>query len=140
MKNPITTLSDLFSKLVIEHGSAVIQTKQISLFKDELAILKGKFLILETENTNLKTKNQNLKTKAEQLYKIAYHNNFLQESTFIDPPGYYTHPKFPYPMCPSCLIKTNSKSPVSKEGYCTVCKEPMSGTLGEVFNIPDSYD
>lgn len=61
----------------------------------------------------------------------------LQEFTFVDPPGYYTHPGYSYPICPSCLIKTNSKSPVSKEGYCTVCKEPMSGTRGVVFNIPD---
>jgi len=61
----------------------------------------------------------------------------LKEFTFIDPPGYYKHPKYSYPICPSCLTKTKIISPVSKEGYCTVCKEPMSGTLGEVFTVPD---
>lgn len=66
----------------------------------------------------------------------------LQEFTFVDPPGYYTHPKYPYPLCPSCLIKNNLKSPVSK-GYCTVCKEPISETLvsgGDVFTVRDKYD
>ena len=137
MKNPITALSDLFSKLVIEHGSAVIQAKQIALFKDELAILGKKLTESNSRIEKLKTENQNLKTKTEQLYEIAYHNNFLQESTFVDPPGYFTHPKYSYPICPSCLNKTKSISPVSKEGYCTVCKEPMSGTRGEAFTIPD---
>lgn len=63
----------------------------------------------------------------------------IQEFNFVDPPGYYTHPEYSYPICPSCLIKNNLKSPVSKEGYCTVCKEPISGTLvsgGEVFTEP----
>lgn len=62
----------------------------------------------------------------------------LQEFTFVDPPGYFTHPKFSYPICPICLNKTKLISPVSKEGYCTVCKEPISGTLksgGEVFTV-----
>ena len=149
MKNPITALSDLFSKPVIEHGSAIIQEKQIALFKDELAILGRKLTEsdsriekLEMENQNLKTDNEQLK-KIIQSYEIPSHNNLLQEFTFVDPPGYFTHPKYPYPICPSCLMKTNSKSPVSKEGnawYCTVCKEPMSGSRGDVFNVLDPYD
>lgn len=62
----------------------------------------------------------------------------LHEFTFVDPPGYFTHPKYSYPICPICLNKTKLISPVSKEGYCTVCKEPISGTLtssGEVFTV-----
>jgi hypothetical protein len=62
----------------------------------------------------------------------------LSEFTFIYPPGYYTHPKYSYPLCPTCLIKRNLKSPVVKDRnawYCTVCKEPMSGGRGEVFNV-----
>jgi hypothetical protein len=65
MKNPITALSDLFSKLVIEHGSAVIQAKQIALFKDELAILGKKLTESDSRIEKLKTENQNLKTKTE---------------------------------------------------------------------------
>lgn len=63
----------------------------------------------------------------------------IEEFTFIDPPGYYTHPKYSFPICPSCLNKTKSISPVSN-GYCTVCKEPISETLksgGAVFTVPD---
>jgi hypothetical protein len=147
MKNPITALSDLFSKLVIEHGSAVIQEKQIALFRDELAILGRKLTEsdsriekLEMENQNLKTDNEQLKKKI-QISSIPSHNNLLQEFTFVDPPGYYTHPKYSYPICPACLINKGQISPVSKVDenawYCNVCNEPMSGSRGEVFTIPD---
>lgn len=85
MKNPITALSDLFSKLVIEHGSAVIQEKQIALFKDELAILGRKLSEsdlriqqLETENQNLKYENEQLKKKI-QTHEKPTHNNLLDE-------------------------------------------------------------
>jgi len=63
-----------------------------------------------------------------------------QEFTFVDPPGYFTHPKFSYPICPVCLKKTKSISPVSKEGYCVVCKEPISKTLvsgGDAFRVKE---
>jgi len=62
----------------------------------------------------------------------------LSEFTFVDPPGYYTHPEYSYPLCPICLIKNNLKSPISN-GCCTVCKEPISETLksgGDMFTIP----
>ena len=61
----------------------------------------------------------------------------IKEFTFVAPPGYYTHPKYSYPLCPSCLIKRNLTSPVSN-GYCTVCKEPISETLvsgGAMFTV-----
>ncbi len=86
MKNPITALSDLFGKLVIEHGSAVIQEKHIALFKDELAILTQKFSLLEAENETLKTENQNLKNennelkKKIQIYEKPTHENLLDET------------------------------------------------------------
>jgi hypothetical protein len=67
----------------------------------------------------------------------------LEEFTFVDPPGYLTHPKYPYPICPSCLNKTPKLiSPVAKvenAWYCTVCDKPMSGSRGEVFTIEDQY-
>ena len=72
------------------------------------------------------------------LHKASKDRIKIQEFTFVDPPGYYTHPKYSYPLCPSCLIKKNLTSPVSN-GRCTVCKEPMSETLksgGEVFTVP----
>lgn len=81
--NPITALSDLFSKLVIEHGSAVIQEKQIALLKDQFAILekentdlKAKGRILETNNQNLKFENDDLKKKI-QIYEKPTHSNPL---------------------------------------------------------------
>jgi len=66
----------------------------------------------------------------------------LKEFTFIDPPGYYTHPKYPnQKICPSCLIKTKSISPVSQldknAWYCNVCDKPLSGSKGEVFSLED---
>ena len=64
----------------------------------------------------------------------------LQEFTFVDPPGYYTHPKYPNQMlCPFCLIKSKLIAPVSKidekAWYCNVCDKPLSGTRGGVFSI-----
>lgn len=65
--------------------------------------------------------------------------HLLEEFTFVDPPGYYTHPKYSYPICPSCLNKTKIISPVSKidknAWYCTVCDKPMAGSQGEVFTV-----
>ena len=65
----------------------------------------------------------------------------LQEFTFIDPPGYYTHPKYSYWICPHCLIEKRKIAPVSEVDknawYCTVCKQPLSGSKGEVFSLDD---
>lgn len=68
--NPITAISDLLNKLVIEHGSAVIQEKHIALLKEQATILEKKTVSLESEimtlkeeNTELKTLNQNLRNE-----------------------------------------------------------------------------
>lgn len=80
--NPITALSDLLSKLVIERGSAVIQEKQIALLNTQFTILarendelKSKNHILETENQNLKQENKYLKLENDKLkQKIREHD------------------------------------------------------------------
>ena len=65
----------------------------------------------------------------------------LQEFTLIDPPGYYTHPKYSYPICQNCLIKTDLISPVSQidenTWFCNICEKHFPGGKGEVFTIPD---
>jgi len=65
----------------------------------------------------------------------------LQDFTFIDPPGYYTHPDYSYWICPYCLINKNRISPVSKVDddawYCNVCDKPLSGSKGAVFSLDD---
>lgn len=136
-------LTDLFNKWIVERGSAVVQEKHIALFRDQLVVADKQFSVLTEENSDFKTKieqltkdNKELRSKIHK-YEQPFHNNLLQEFTFIDPPGYYTHPKYSYPICPSCLNKTKSISPVSKEGYCTVCKEPLSGTLGDAFTVEE---
>jgi hypothetical protein len=62
-----------------------------------------------------------------------------QEFKFVDPPGYYTHPKYEHPVCPSCLHKIPHKiSPVSRSGngwICMVCGK--TGGEGDMFVIPD---
>jgi len=60
---------DAIEKLIIEHGSSVIQSKHIALLKDELSILKEKFSVLTTENASLKVENQNLKQETINLKK-----------------------------------------------------------------------
>ena len=77
--NPITALYDLFGKLVIEHGSAVIQEKHIALLKEQFALLekentnlKAKIQILEAENQDIKQKNGIL-IKKIQTYEQSSH-------------------------------------------------------------------
>jgi predicted transcriptional regulator len=79
--NPITALSDLFGKLVVEHGSAVVQEKHIALLKEQFAILErentklntrlekseSEKQILKTENKNFKKENIQLKKKIESI-------------------------------------------------------------------------
>lgn len=65
----------------------------------------------------------------------------LHKFTFVDPPGYYSHPKYPNQMiCPHCLIKSHLISPVSKIDNnfwcCNVCNKPLSGSKDEIFTVP----
>jgi predicted RNase H-like nuclease (RuvC/YqgF family) len=61
MINLLKPLHDLFEKVVVEHGSAVIQERHVSLLKTELSVLEKKIIVLETENRELKAENQKLK-------------------------------------------------------------------------------
>lgn len=62
-------LTDLFSKLIVEHGSAEVQAKHIALFKDKLALADKKISELETENTSLKSQLENVETTIQTLTK-----------------------------------------------------------------------
>jgi len=62
-------LTDLFSKLIVEHGSAEVQAKHIALFKDQLALADKKIMELETENTSLKSQLENAETTIQKLTK-----------------------------------------------------------------------
>ena len=67
--NPIKALSDLLGKLVVEHGSAVIQEKHISLLKEQFSILERENSKLLADKTELQSKNQVLETENEALKK-----------------------------------------------------------------------
>jgi len=58
-------LTDLFSKLIVEHGSAEVQMKHIALFKDQLALADKKVALLESENSILKAENEKLRSGLE---------------------------------------------------------------------------
>ena len=62
-------LIDLFNQWITEHGSAVVQEKHLSLFRDQLIAVDKKAALLESENTILKTENAKLKTTVNQLTK-----------------------------------------------------------------------
>ena len=62
-------LTDLFSKLIVEHGSAEVQAKHIALFKDQLALADKKITKLETENTSLKSQLENSEMTVQKLTK-----------------------------------------------------------------------
>jgi len=71
-------------KLIIEHGSSVIQSKHIALLKDELAILKEKFSVLTTENETLKSQNQTLIQENEILRQKIQKYEQPHDDTSID--------------------------------------------------------
>jgi len=60
---------DLFNKWIVEHGSTVVQEKQIAFFRDQMAAADKKILVLETENTRLTSENSDLKATVNQLTK-----------------------------------------------------------------------
>jgi len=89
-------LLDLFSKLVVEHGSAEVQTKHIALFKDQLVAADKRILELESEVTGLKGQLENsesalkkfqiedkeLRSKIQEYEKSSYGN--LLEQIKVD--------------------------------------------------------
>jgi len=62
-------LLDLFSKLVVEHGSAEVQGKHIALFKDQLTLADKKIAELETENAAIKSKFENAESELKESQK-----------------------------------------------------------------------
>jgi regulator of replication initiation timing len=122
---------DAIEKLIIEHGSSVIQSKHIALLKDELAILKEKFSVLTNENETLKTENQNQKIiidelkKKNQVYeqtkeKLSHNTSFKMQwgcLLFAGDNRLY---------CPSCFHTNGKKIETSRvdvhNRYCAVCK------------------
>jgi len=86
--NPITALTDLLGKLVIEHGSAVITEKNLAYLRDQLVAAEKEINRLTSDNENLKIKVANLADENEQLKKKI--NDFHK-----------TPPKKEY-VCPRC--------------------------------------
>lgn len=65
----------------------------------------------------------------------------IEEFKFVDPPGYCTHPKKTFKICPKCLYDKErpSISPLVKTNdywICSVCDNPV-GIKGEAFTIED---
>jgi hypothetical protein len=136
-ENLMGIITDILKEIPL---SAVLREKILAL-EDKMSVLESENLVLKTENQKLKVENLKLKEKIQTLEKfISIQNIPLHEFDFIDPPGYYTHPKYPnQKICPACLIKDKLISPVSEidknAWYCTVCKQPLSGSKGEVFTV-----
>lgn len=94
--NPITALSALLSKLVVEHGSAIITEKNLAFLRDQLAATEKEIARLTTaiekykaEKQNFKTQFQNLKnenkrlTKKIQTYEKSTHDNLLDKEQIL---------------------------------------------------------
>ncbi|MCX5718038.1 MAG: hypothetical protein NTW44_07035 [Nitrospirae bacterium] len=90
--NPITALSDSLSKLVVEHGSAIITEKNLAFLRDQLTAAEKEISALtirleksESENQDFKTQLQNLKKENQELknkietYGKSSHDNPLDE-------------------------------------------------------------
>ena len=75
--NPIKKLSGLFEKLIIEHGSAVVQEKHIALLKEQ-------FSLLEKENRDLKAANDALINDIRSLKKKIHLYEKSSQAISID--------------------------------------------------------
>lgn len=60
---------DLFNRLIIEHGSAEVQSKHIALVREQLALADKRIAELESENSLLKSKLENTETTIQELTK-----------------------------------------------------------------------
>lgn len=113
--NPIKAISAELERLVIEHGSAVIQEKHIALLKEQLALLSDKFSTLESEKDKIYTELQKLVTentelkKKIQIYedsnKPFFHANLLWLPNELNP------------YCPSCYGKNKNLVPMVIYNY-----------------------
>lgn len=59
--NPLHKLSDLFSKLVVEHGSAIITEKHLALFKDQLTLAEKEIKKLTSALEDCQAENNKLR-------------------------------------------------------------------------------
>lgn len=57
---------DLFNKLIVEHGSAEVQSKHIALVREQLTLADKRIIELETENTLFKSKLENAETTIQE--------------------------------------------------------------------------
>lgn len=103
--NPIKIISGLFEKLIVEHGSAVVQGKHIALLKEQFSLLGKENSTLKSDNEVLKSKLQNLeKENIELKQKIQLHN---------ETPKPFFHANLlwlqndPNPYCPACYGSDN---------------------------------
>jgi predicted nucleic acid-binding Zn-ribbon protein len=87
--NPITALSDLLGKLVVEHGSAVITEKNLAFLRDQLMTAEKEITTLtdrleesETQNNALKTENEALRNEN---INLKQHITGIENNS--DPPG-----------------------------------------------------
>lgn len=72
-------LVDYFNKWIVEHGSAVVQEKQIAFLRDQLDAADKKISEFESENAILKDKFENAGSKLAEL--IRENENLTLEVT-----------------------------------------------------------
>lgn len=75
----------LIEKLIEEHGSSTIQTKHLSLLREEIAILQRKNAELQSENTALKEQVANAAPVDEPGDKCPYCRKFTGKLDKLEP-------------------------------------------------------
>jgi tRNA(Ile2) C34 agmatinyltransferase TiaS len=107
MSNPLRTLLDEFEKLVVEHGSAVVQAKHIALLRDEVARLERGTESLKEENAKLAAEISDVKVQLEKHTVPA--DCYLWKGVHIKrlPGGGYAESAY----CPTCKLPMSSVGP-----------------------------
>ena len=125
----IPILSEL-EKLIVERGSAVVQTKHIALLKEQIQAVEKQLVDCQKENATLKSK----LTEFEN--QIAY---WTKKEGFIQHYGALFKRKShgSYDICVYCPKCFGPMSSLANEVYfrCTVCKTSVNFTGHELNKV-----
>ena len=111
------TLTGWFEKLIVEHGSSVVQGKWIDLLKARLVEIEKDYGNLQKENSRLLEENADLLSQIESYRASEKYTERLGAAFKMDTEGGYTSETV---YCPVCHV-TMSPAHIGGGYRCTKC-------------------
>ena len=110
-------LTNWFEKLIVEHGSSIVQGKWIDLLKARLVEIEKEYGDLQKENARLVEENADLLRQVESYRASEKYTEYLGASFKIDAEGRYSSETV---FCPNCH-KVMSPSIMNGGFRCQPC-------------------